>query len=104
MVPGLSGVDVCKQYRARNGQAHVLMLTAKTTIDEKALAFEIGADDYLCKPFHLKELTARVKALLRRPGMRLADSVEFGGWQLNPETGSLNKGSESISLLPRETE
>src|SRR4051812_22509824 len=78
MVPGISGIDVCKQYRSRGGQAHVLMLTAKTTVDEKALALDIGADDYLCKPFHLKELMARVKALLRRPATMLHETVEFG--------------------------
>src|SRR5438552_7617789 len=104
MVPGLSGIEVCKQYRARGGQAHVLMLTARTSVDEKALALDIGADDYLCKPFHLKELIARVKALLRRPATRLDDTVQFGDWQLHPKLGTITSGNKSINLLPREME
>src|SRR5437868_3759265 len=49
MLPGISGVDICKTYRKQGGQAHVLMLTAKSEVDEKALALDVGADDYLCK-------------------------------------------------------
>jgi eukaryotic-like serine/threonine-protein kinase len=63
---GLSGIDICKAYRAEGGSTPVLMLTGRTDIDEKEQGFEVGADDYLTKPFHLKELSSRVKALLRR--------------------------------------
>lgn len=104
MLPGLSGVDVCKNYRLQGGQGHVLMLTARTAVDEKTLALDVGADDYLCKPFDLKELLSRVKALLRRPALMLNDTVPFAGWTLDPKLGTLTHEDKVISLLPRETE
>ncbi len=104
MLPGLSGVDVCKNYRTLGGQGHVLMLTARTTVDEKALALDVGADDYLCKPFDLKELLARVKAMLRRPTLLVHETILFSGWQLDPKLGTLTSGGKVITLLPRETE
>jgi len=104
MLPELSGVDVCKSYRLLGGQGHVLMLTARTTVDEKALALDVGADDYMCKPFDLKELRARVNALLRRPALMLNETVTFAGWQLDSQTGKMKSGDESVFFLPRETE
>jgi CheY-like chemotaxis protein len=65
-LPGVPGVDICRQYRDQGGTSPVLMLTGRGTVADKEQAFEIGADDYLVKPFHLKELSARIKALLRR--------------------------------------
>jgi DNA-binding response OmpR family regulator len=104
MLPGLSGVDVCKNYRRQGGQGHVLMLTARTSVDEKALALDVGADDYVCKPFDLKELLSRVKALLRRPALMLNETRTFAGWILDPKMGTLSHGNNVVSLLPRETE
>ncbi len=66
MLPDLSGIEVCKQFRQTGGKTPVLMLTAKGTVEDKALGLDSGADDYLVKPFHPKELTARTNALLRR--------------------------------------
>src|SRR6266699_6033698 len=66
MLPGLSGYDVCKQLRAREYRGLILMLTAKGEEMDKVIGLELGADDYLTKPFGLRELTARVHALLRR--------------------------------------
>ncbi|WP_316802938.1 response regulator transcription factor [Pedobacter nototheniae] len=66
MMPGLNGLDLCKQIRKTNQHTPILMLTALGTIDDKVTGLENGADDYLVKPFHLKELLARVAALLRR--------------------------------------
>ena len=65
-LPKLYGIDVCKQYRLQGGKTPILMLTGKKSINDKEQGFEAGADDYLTKPFHPKELAARVKALLRR--------------------------------------
>ena len=66
MMPGLDGLEVCKALRARGSAAPILMLTAKSTELDRVLGLELGADDYLTKPFSLAELLARVKALLRR--------------------------------------
>jgi len=66
MMPGLGGLDVCKALRARGSATPILMLTAKSTELDRVLGLELGADDYLTKPFSLAELLARVKALLRR--------------------------------------
>lgn len=66
MMPGLNGIQLCKHIRGNAVQTPILMLTAMGTIDDKVTGLEAGADDYLVKPFHLKELLARVAALLRR--------------------------------------
>src|SRR5438270_6560471 len=67
-LPGLSGVEILSQYRARDGGAPVLMLSGKAEIADKEAGLDAGADDYLTKPFNTRELSARVRALLRRPG------------------------------------
>src|SRR5215467_11628619 len=66
MLPGLSGYEICKQLRAQQYQGLILMLTAKGQEMDKVIGLELGADDYVTKPFGLRELTARVHALLRR--------------------------------------
>jgi len=66
MMPGLNGIQLCKHIRGNAVQTPILMLTAMGTVDDKVTGLEAGADDYLVKPFHLKELLARVAALLRR--------------------------------------
>jgi len=66
MLPGMDGIEVCKAFRAENKYTPVLMLTAKTEELDKVLGLEVGADDYLTKPFSVRELIARVKAILRR--------------------------------------
>ncbi|WP_442590539.1 response regulator transcription factor [Pedobacter sp. AW31-3R] len=66
MMPGMNGIEVCRQLRETNKEVPVLMLTALGSIDDKVLGLNSGADDYLVKPFHFKELLARIEALLRR--------------------------------------
>ena len=72
MMPGLDGLEVCKALRARGSATPILMLTAKSTELDRVLGLELGADDYLTKPFSLAELLARVKALLRRADLQRA--------------------------------
>lgn len=67
MLPGQSGLEICQGLRSRGDTTPVLFLTAKDTIDDRVLGLDAGADDYLVKPFELRELLARVRALLRRP-------------------------------------
>src|SRR5690606_25883626 len=66
MLPGLDGLDVCRRIRERNRYLPILMLTARAEEPDKVLGLELGADDYLTKPFSIRELLARVKALFRR--------------------------------------
>jgi DNA-binding response OmpR family regulator len=79
MMPGLDGLEVCKALRARGRSTPILMLTAKSTELDRVLGLELGADDYLTKPFSLAELLARVKALLRRADLLRAAQANVGG-------------------------
>jgi DNA-binding response OmpR family regulator len=79
MMPGLDGLEVCKALRARGRSTPILMLTAKSTELDRVLGLELGADDYLTKPFSLAELLARVKALLRRADLMRAAQAGSDG-------------------------
>ena len=74
MLPGLEGREVCRQLRAKNILTPILMLTAKTAETDRVMGLEVGADDYMTKPFSILELVARVKAILRRAGQYNNDS------------------------------
>jgi len=91
MMPGLDGLEVCKALRARGRSTPILMLTAKSTELDRVLGLELGADDYLTKPFSLAELLARVKALLRRAdllraaqGQAQSTSLRNGDLEIQP--------------------
>lgn len=101
-LPQITGVELMKQYRAAGGTAKILMLTGKTAIEEKELGFTTGADDYLTKPFHMKELVFRVRALLRRPEALLEDEIKCGSLLLNARTYRVTRNGEQITLTPRE--
>lgn len=101
-IPKLSGLDVCKRYRSQNGKARILMLTGKGAIDEKEIAFDQGADDYLTKPFQGRELTARVRAMLRRPVILHGDALVAGHVVLEPHSGSVEVNGKPVKLLPKE--
>jgi DNA-binding response OmpR family regulator len=88
MMPGLDGLEVCKALRARQHSAPILMLTARSTELDRVLGLELGADDYLTKPFSLAELMARVKALLRRADL-LEQARQRGGAETLVRHGEL---------------
>ena len=97
MMPGLDGLEVCKALRAKGGATPILMLTAKSTELDRVLGLELGADDYLTKPFSMAELLARVKALLRRADlMRQAQSSTHGAGRV------LRNGEIEIQASRRE--
>ncbi|MBS1992333.1 MAG: response regulator transcription factor [Cyanobacteria bacterium SZAS LIN-2] len=101
-LPGVMGVDILKEFRSRGGLTPVLMLTGRGTIDDKEKGFDCGADDYLTKPFHAKELTARLRALLRRPEAYLGETLKVGDISLDRANFRVLRGDEEIRLLPKE--
>lgn len=101
-LPELSGLTVCRQYRGRGGRAPVLMLTGRTQVSYKEDGFDAGVDDYVTKPFDLRELSARVKALLRRPATYTGNILRAGDIQLNSNSHEVTKCGTTIQLLPRE--
>lgn len=101
-LPEMSGIEVLQKFRAGGGATPVLMLTGKSTIGEKEQGFDSGADDYLIKPFHMKELSARLRALMRRVHINVSSVVEGKGIRLDSTTFSVKRGSEDVKLLPKE--
>ncbi len=103
MIPKVDGVSVCRKMRKLNTDIPILMLTAKDSVDDKVAGLDAGADDYLTKPFSFAELSARVRALLRR-GTRAADPVilEMDNLTLNPATKQVMRGGKVIPLTARE--
>ncbi len=102
LLPGLNGTLVLQEYRSRGGAAPVLMLTAKSSIEEKEVGLDAGADDYLTKPFDPRELLARIRALLRRPQAVSAKDLQVGNLALDPRTAKVFKDGNEIKLLPKE--
>jgi DNA-binding response OmpR family regulator len=108
MLPGLSGYDVCRQLRARKVAVPILMLTAKGQEIDKVVGLELGADDYVTKPFGVRELLARIQALLRRTaGHASADvqgdgTFEIGGATIDPKKFQIQRGRRVEALTARE--
>lgn len=103
MLPGLDGLSVCRTLRAR-GDVSILMLTAKGELDDRVAGLESGADDYLVKPFKFKELLARVRAMLRRRNLQLAQRLRVGEIELDRETREVWRDGQPVELTPREFE
>lgn len=101
-LPKMAGVEVLKEHRRIGGQTPVLMLTGKDKISDKEEGFDAGADDYLTKPFHGKELTVRIKALLRRPPLLVEDVLRVGDLVLEKGNFSVRRAESEIRLLPKE--
>ncbi|MBX9690573.1 MAG: response regulator transcription factor [Candidatus Obscuribacterales bacterium] len=101
-LPAVSGVEICRRYRAAGGNAPVLILTGKAEIKDKEQGLDSGADDYLTKPFHLKELSARIRALLRRPAAMTGTVLKVRNLSLDTNTKVLSKDGKEIQLSPKE--
>lgn len=109
MLPGLDGLEVCRQLRAASDLTPVLMLTAKSTELDRVLGLELGADDYLTKPFSIMELLARVKAIIRRTEQAQASRpemqptpVEINGLSIDPARRQASVDGRSVELTARE--
>jgi two-component system, OmpR family, response regulator len=103
MLPGRDGFDVVTELRSRGVFTPVLMLTAKDEVESRVRGLEVGADDYLTKPFDLAELLARVHALIRRSELRHKDAtLRAGSLTLDPLTRHVTQGGRRVDLSPRE--
>lgn len=101
MMPKINGIEATKTLRNEGIKTPVLMLTARSMIEDKVMGLDSGADDYLTKPFAAKELLARIRALLRR-GDNLVNNLEFADIKLNPNSFELVSGINSIRLTNKE--
>jgi two-component system alkaline phosphatase synthesis response regulator PhoP len=106
MLPKMSGLDVCRQLRSNGVDTPVIMLTARGQEIDKVIGLEMGADDYVTKPFSIKELLARVRAHLRRSTKQVVDieTYTFGDIELNFKKYEAKKDGGEIELSPREFE
>jgi DNA-binding response OmpR family regulator len=104
MLPKMSGLDVCRILRSRGIDVPIIMLTARGQEIDKVVGLEVGADDYVTKPFSLNELLARVRAHLRRAAKQVAEIevYRFGDIELNLKRYSASKGGRQLELTPRE--
>lgn len=102
MLPKMDGITLCRKLRSAGHAIPVLMLTARDTVSDRVLGLDAGADDYLVKPFHLQELSARIRALLRRGDSMLPPVLEWQGIQLDPNLCEVTYNGELLSLSPKE--
>lgn len=104
VLPGFNGVEVCKRIRKVDDYTPVLMLTALGTLDDKVTGLDSGADDYLTKPFHFRELLARLRALARRnnPEQSFNKIIKAGDLEINLDSKGVKRGNEELTLTARE--
>lgn len=102
MLPKIDGMTLCRQLRAQGYQMPVLLLTARHTSTDKVMGLDVGADDYVVKPFDLKELAARIRALLRRGSSALTPILEWEKLQLDPSNCDVRYDNQLLHLSPKE--
>jgi two-component system copper resistance phosphate regulon response regulator CusR len=102
MLPGVDGLEILRKMRAQGKKSHVLILTAKDTVHDRVAGLDLGADDYLVKPFAFEELTARVRALLRRSYREKNPSIKIKDLRIDLAAQRVWRGREEIQLTPRE--
>ncbi|MBX9690840.1 MAG: response regulator transcription factor [Cyanobacteria bacterium] len=101
-LPEMTGFEILRKARSEGCSSPILMLTGRKTLDDKESGFEAGADDYLTKPFEIRELGARIKALLRRPAQFTADRLQVGNIQLDRTTFEVLAQGHEVKLSPKE--
>jgi two-component system copper resistance phosphate regulon response regulator CusR len=102
MLPGGNGFDLCRELRVREIGTPILMLTARDTVDDRVAGLEVGADDYLTKPFAFRELLARVRALGRRRGAPLPETLRIADLEVDLEAQRVRRAGKSIELTAKE--
>lgn len=101
MLPGLNGFEICRRLRANDSRTPILVITAKDTLDDKVEGLDAGADDYIIKPFHVKELLARMRALVRR-GASSPNVLAVSDLVLDPATREAKRAGKAIPLSATE--
>lgn len=102
-LPDLTGPQICREFRDGGGATPVLLLTGRSHVDDKESGFDSGADDYLTKPFDMKELSARIRALVRRSNNEVTKTVlQAGDVKLDPRSRQVFVNDVEISLQPKE--
>ena len=102
MMPGLTGVEVCRRLRATGAMMPVILLTAKDDIEDRVAGLDAGADDYVVKPFSIEELLARVRAHLRRNQPEDPEAFQFADLTLSRKTREVKRGDRAIELTAKE--
>jgi two-component system alkaline phosphatase synthesis response regulator PhoP len=102
MLPGRDGFDVCRDLRRAGVKSGIILLTAKSSEAEKVMGLELGADDYVTKPYSARELRARVKALLRRKGETVEEVMRFGSFELDLARFELRHEGKAVETTPTE--
>jgi DNA-binding response OmpR family regulator len=101
-LPDMSGLEVLKQFRKKGGVTPVLVLTGQDKVNQKIEGLDAGADDYLTKPFHVQELTARLRSLLRRPREFTGDQISVGDVEIDTGSRGVMVHGQAVTLKPRE--
>ncbi len=101
MLPGLDGMEVCRRLRA-GSNVPILILTARDSVNDRVMGLDMGADDYMVKPFNLDELLARIRALLRRTKPALPQVLRFADLELDTGTRQARRGERTITLTSKE--
>jgi two-component system, OmpR family, response regulator MprA len=102
LMPGVDGLEVCRRIRGTGSKLPVLMLTARTEVEDRVAGLDAGADDYVTKPFALEELLARVRALLRRTTDDGGEVLRFADLELDPGTREVKRADRQIELTRTE--
>jgi DNA-binding response OmpR family regulator len=101
-LPDINGIELCRQFRRQGGKTPIIMLTGKSAIAEKEEGLDSGADDYLTKPFNMRELSARIRAMMRRNSGQSSNTLRAGNLTLDPHKYKVLKDGVDIHLLPKE--
>jgi DNA-binding response OmpR family regulator len=102
MLPGKSGVEVCREVRAIGIQVPILMVTAQAAVEQRITGLDSGADDYLTKPFDFGELTARIRALLRRAPAVRGGMIQIDDLSIDPRTRTVTRAGKTLDLTNKE--
>lgn len=102
MLPKMDGIEVCKKLRDNKVETPIIMLTARDTVEDRIKGLDVGADDYLVKPFSFGELVARIRALLRREKTVKTTRLQVGDLILDPATHEVFRGNKEIQLSSKE--